>query len=222
MNTLDTKNKLDTKYIINLDLIKDVENGVMNFALSDVETSDFFVSIYNNGNLLFNKDYMVTVYIVKPNGNFRSIELTPKVNLKKYYCNLTGDLINIPGEYVCQITAVNNKTKEIKASRSKFKYFVNSDIASEQEGSIDTEEKENILTEILNRILLLESKNKEQDNEIYLLNCKTLGFQEVQVDLNTGQLVDPNTGLILDDISFCSHTELYDHDVDNMLKDIFK
>ncbi len=83
-------------------------------------------------------------------------------------------------------------------------------------------EKENILTEILNRILLLESKNKEQDNEIYLLNCKTLGFQEVQVDLNTGQLVDPNTGLILDDISFCSHTELCDHDVDNMLKDIFK
>ena len=61
MNTLDTKNKLDTKYIINLDLIKDVENGVMNFALSDVETSDFFVSIYNNGKLLFNKDYMVII-----------------------------------------------------------------------------------------------------------------------------------------------------------------
>ena len=222
MNTLDTKNKLDTKYIINLDLIKDVENGVMNFALSDVETSDFFVSIYNNGNLLYNKEYMVTVYIVKHNGNFRSIELTPKVNIKKYYCNLTDELINIPGEYVCQITIVNNKTKEIKASRSKFKYSVNLDIASEQEGAIDTEEQENILTEILNKILLLESKNKEQDNEIYLLNCKTLGFQEIQVDLNTGQLVDPDTGTIIDDISFCSHTELYDHDVDNMLNDIFK
>ena len=42
MSNLDTKNKLDTRYIIYLDLIKDIKNKVMDFNLSDVETNDFF------------------------------------------------------------------------------------------------------------------------------------------------------------------------------------
>ena len=41
MSNLDTKNKLDTRYIIYLDLIKDIKNKVMDFNLSDVETNDF-------------------------------------------------------------------------------------------------------------------------------------------------------------------------------------
>ena len=47
MSNLDTKNKLDTRYIIYLDLIKDIKNKVMDFNLSDVETSDFFIGLYN-------------------------------------------------------------------------------------------------------------------------------------------------------------------------------
>ena len=138
MSNLDTKNKLDTRYIIYLDLIKDIKNKVMDFNLSDVETNDFFIGLYNNEKFLFNKDYIVTLYILKPDGDFINIELTPKVNLKKYYCNLTSELKNIPGEYICYITVLNNKTKEIKTSKSKFKYFVNLDVASELERANDT------------------------------------------------------------------------------------
>ena len=130
--------KLDTNHVVNLDLVKDRVNSVIKFGLADVETSDFFIGLYNNEKFLFNKDYIVTLYILKPDGSFINIELTPKVNLKKYYCNLTDDLINIPGEYVCQITVVNNKTKEIKTSKSKFKYFVNLDVPSELERANDT------------------------------------------------------------------------------------
>ena len=83
MSNLDTKNKLDTRYIIYLDLIKDIKNKVMDFNLSDVETNDFFIGLYNNEKFLFNKDYIVTLYILKPDGNFINIELTPKVNFKK-------------------------------------------------------------------------------------------------------------------------------------------
>ena len=130
--------KLHTNHVVNLHLVKDRVNSVMKLCLADVETSDFFIGLYNNEKFLFNKDYIVTLYILKPDGSFINIELTPKVNLKKYYCNLTSELKNIPGEYLCYITVLNNKTKEIKTSKSKFKYFVNLDVASELERANDT------------------------------------------------------------------------------------
>ena len=130
--------KLDTNHVVNLDLVKDRVNSVIKFGLADVETSDFFIGLYNNEKYLFNEDYIVTLYILKPDGDFINIELTPKVNFKKYYCNLTSELKNIPGEYLCYITVLNNKTKEIKTSKSKFKYFVNLDVPSELERANDT------------------------------------------------------------------------------------
>lgn len=42
----------------------------------------FFIGLYNNEKYLFNEDYIVTLYILKPDGDFINIELTPKVNLK--------------------------------------------------------------------------------------------------------------------------------------------
>ena len=148
---------LDTNYVVNLDLVKDRVNSVMKFGLADVETSDFYLGLYNNGSRVFDKDYIVMLYIVKPNGNFRNIELEPKVNLKKYYCNLPDSLKNISGEYVCQAVIFDNLTSEKKISKSKFKYSVDLDLASEMAGIIDEEEQENILTDILNRLLALEN-----------------------------------------------------------------
>ena len=86
---------LDTNHTISLDLIKDRANSIIKFGLADVETSDFYLGLYNNGSRVFDKDYIVTLYIVKPNGTFRNIELKPKEGLKKYYCNLPDTLKNI-------------------------------------------------------------------------------------------------------------------------------
>ena len=149
--------KLDTNYIINLDLIKDRANSVMKFGLVDVETSDFYLMLYNNGTRIFDKNYIVTLCIVKPNGNFKNIELEPKESLKRYYCNLPDTLKNIPGEYVCQVLIFDNLTGEKKISKSKFKYSIDLDLASEMAGIIDEEEQEGILTNILNRLLTLEN-----------------------------------------------------------------
>ena len=149
--------KLDTNHVVNLDLVKDRVNSVIKFGLADVETSDFYLGLYNNGSRVFDKDYIVTLYIVKPNGTFRNIELEPKVGLKKYYCNLPDTLKNIPGEYVCQAVIFDNLTSEKKISKSKFKYSVDLDLASEMAGIIDEEEQESILTNILNRLLTLEN-----------------------------------------------------------------
>ena len=141
---------LDTNHVINLDLIKDRANSVIKFGLADVETSDFYLGLYNNGTRIFDENYIVTLYIVKPNGTFRNIKLEPKEGLKKYYCNLPDTLKNIPGEYLCQAIIFDNLANEKIVSKSKFKYSVDLDLASEMAGIIDEEEQESILTNVLN------------------------------------------------------------------------
>ena len=57
--------KLDTNHVVNLDLVKDRVNSVMKFGLADVETSDFYLGLYNNGTRIFDENYIVKFYIVK-------------------------------------------------------------------------------------------------------------------------------------------------------------
>ena len=171
--------KLDTNYIINLDLIKDRANSVMKFGLVDVETSDFYLMLYNNGTRIFDKNYIVTLCIVKPNGNFKNIELEPKESLKRYYCNLPDTLKNIPGEYVCQAVIFDNLTSEKKISKSKFKYSVDLDLASEMAGIIDEEEQESILTNILNRLLTLENPVEPYATQKHVDECVSTLTKEI-------------------------------------------
>ena len=171
--------KLDTNHVVNLDLVKDRVNSVIKFGLADVETSDFFVGLYNNGSRVFDKDYIVTLYIVKPNGTFRNIKLEPIVGLKKYYCNLPDTLKNIPGEYVCQVMVFDNLTGEKKISKSKFKYSVSVDLASEMAGIIDEEEQESILTNVLNRLLTLENPVEPYATQKHVDECVSTLTEEI-------------------------------------------
>ena len=173
--------KLDTNHVVNLDLVKDRVNSVIKFGLADVETSDFFVGLYNNGSRVFDKDYIVTLYIVKPNGTFRNIKLEPKEGLKKYYCNLPDTLKNIAGEYVCQVMVFDNLTGEKKISKSKFKYSVSVDLASEMAGIIDEEEQESILTNILNRLLTLENPVEPYATQKHVDECVSTLTEEIDI-----------------------------------------
>ena len=171
--------KLDTNHVVNLDLVKDRVNSVIKFGLADVETSDFYLGLYNNGSRVFDKDYIVTLYIVKPNGTFRNIKLEPKEGLKKYYCNLPDTLKNIAGEYVCQVMVFDNLTGEKKISKSKFKYSVSVDLASEMAGIIDEEEQESILTNILNRLLTLENPVEPYATQKHVDECVSTLTEEI-------------------------------------------
>ena len=170
---------LDTNHVISLDLIKDRANAVIKFGLADVETSDFYLGLYNNGARIFDENYIVTLYIVKPNGTFRNIKLEPKEGLKKYYCNLPDTLKNIPGEYLCQAIIFDNLANEKKVSKSKFKYSVDLDLASEIAGIIGEEEQETILTDILNRILTLENPVEPYATQKHVDECVSTLTEEI-------------------------------------------
>lgn len=149
---------LDSKYIINLDLMQDTKNNTMHFNLSDSETSDFWINITRytvdiNEELL---DKTVTLYVVKPNKNVEFGNISYDSTEKMYYCNLSSEFKNIKGNYTAQVVIYDSSTKERKVTRSKFKYYVEDDILSDASGTVKPEEQENILDDIISRLAALE------------------------------------------------------------------
>ena len=149
---------LDSKYIINLDLMQDTKNNTMHFNLSDSETSDFWINITRytvdiNEELL---DKTVTLYVVKPNKNVEFENISYDSTEKMYYCNLSSEFKNIKGNYTAQVVIYDSSTKERKVTRSKFKYYVEDDILSDASGTVKPEEQENILDDIISRLAALE------------------------------------------------------------------
>lgn len=149
---------LDSKYIINLDLMQDTKNNTMHFNLSDSETSDFWINITRYGVDINEEllDKTVTLYVVKPNKNVEFGNISYDSTEKMYYCNLSSEFKNIKGNYTAQVVIYDSSTKERKVTRSKFKYYVEDDILSDASGTVKPEEQENILDDIISRLAALE------------------------------------------------------------------
>ena len=149
---------LDSKYIINLDLMQDTKNNTMHFNLSDSETSDFWINITRYGVDINEEllDKTVTLYVIKPNKNVEFGNISYDSTEKMYYCNLSSEFKNIKGNYTAQVVIYDSSTKERKVTRSKFKYYVEDDILSDASGTVNTEEQENILDDIISRLAALE------------------------------------------------------------------
>lgn len=149
---------LNTKYVVNLDLNTSLENEMLEFSLSDSNTSDFYINLSKNETDI-NKEaskHIVTLYVVKPNGNFRYLDLVYDKDKRMYYCNLGEELKNVTGKYIAQVVILDSNTGERKATKSKFKYHVSSDILSDMSGAIDEEEQGELLDSIIDRLLALE------------------------------------------------------------------
>lgn len=149
---------LDSKYIINLDLMQDTKNNTMHFNLSDSETSDFWINITRYGVDINEEllDKTVTLYVIKPNKNVEFGNISYDSTEKMYYCNLSSEFKNIKGNYTAQVVIYDSSTKERKVTRSKFKYYVEDDILSDASGTVKPEEQENILDDIISRLAALE------------------------------------------------------------------
>ena len=152
MSNLDTQDF----YTIHLDLIRKTENAQMYFNLSDSGTSDFYVKITKDGLLIDLTQCTVTMYVVKPNKNSEFINLEYNAEKQMYYCNLPDNFKNVRYQYKAQIAVYNPMTKETKITRSNFTYHIESDVKSEIEDSVNREEQENLLAELMSRLTSLE------------------------------------------------------------------
>lgn len=159
---------LDKQYVIKLDLNKETYNEDMEFSISDLETSDFWIDIKKSRKTIDFTDYNVVLYITKPNGNIRTVEAVFDMEDKMYYCNLTNETKNLLGNYDVQVIVNNFSENERLVVPSRIKYHVVNDILNDTYGNI--EEIEDTLKENYDALLYglesVKAENLTQDERI--------------------------------------------------------
>lgn len=159
---------LDKQYVIKLDLNKETYNEDMEFSISDLETSDFWIDIKKSRKTIDFTDCNVVLYITKPNGNIRTVEAVFDMENKMYYCNLTNETKNLLGNYDVQVIVNNFSENERLVVPSRIKYHVINDILHDTYENI--EEIEDTLKENYDALLYdLENakiKNATQDGRL--------------------------------------------------------
>ena len=159
---------LDKQYVIKLDLNKETYNEDMEFSISDLETSDFWIDIKKSRKTIDFTDYNVVLYITKPNGNIRTVEAVFDMENKMYYCNLTNETKNLLGNYDVQVIVNNFSENERLVVPSRIKYHVVNDILNDTYENI--EEIENILKENYDALFYdlesVKAKNLDHDERI--------------------------------------------------------
>ena len=160
---------LDKQYVIKLDLNKETYNEDMEFSISDLETSDFWIDIKKSRKTIDFTDFNVVLYITKPNGNIRTVEAVFDMENKMYYCNLTTETKNVLGDYEIQVIVNNFNENERLVVPSKIKYHVVNDILNYFYDNI--EEVEDILKENYDALLYnlesVKAENLAQNEKIY-------------------------------------------------------
>ena len=159
---------LDKQYVIKLDLNKETYNEDMEFSISDLETSDFWIDIKKSRKTIDFTDYNVVLYITKPNGNIRTIEAIFDMENKMHYCNLTTETKNLLGDYEIQVIVNNFDENERLVVPSRIKYHVVNDILNDTYENI--EEIEDTLKENYDASLYglesVKAENLAQDERI--------------------------------------------------------
>lgn len=64
----------------------------------------------------------------------------------------------------------------------------------------------------LNRIL---TASKEY------IDSRDIDFQGLDINPDTGELIDPDTGIVINALSFCGHGNIYESELNSLLRRIF-
>lgn len=142
---------LDKQYIIKLDLDRSTHNTNMEFSISDLETSDFWIEIKKSKKAIDFLNYNVELYISKPNGNIMTTTLAFDMEKKMHYCNLSSELKNILGDYSVQVIVNDYDEGERLVVPSKFTYTVVNDTLNDTYENI--EEIENDIREVFDSLV---------------------------------------------------------------------
>lgn len=142
---------LDKQYVIKLDLDRSTHNANMEFSISDLETSDFWIEIKKSKKTIDFSNYNVELYISKPNGNITTITVAFDLEKKMHYCDLSNELTNILGDYSVQVIVNNYDEGERLVVPSKFTYTVVNDTLNDTYENI--EEVENDIREIFDSLI---------------------------------------------------------------------
>ena len=138
-------------------IVYDVKNGSLvlsrplKFYITDKNTSNIFVRLVTRvsvGNGIDQytdieqaSDYILTMRVIKPNNEVKSIEATQHEPESIFQFDLTEDFKDIPGKYICELTisTIVSKRQELITS-DPFNYEVKRSILSNISEIIETED----------------------------------------------------------------------------------
>lgn len=171
-------------------IIYDVKNSSLvssrplNFYITDRNTSNIFVRLVTKVDIGDGIDqytdieeassYVLTMRVIKPNNEVKSIEATQHESGSVFQFDLTEDFKDIPGKYICELTisTIVSERQELITS-DPFNYEVKRSILSNVSEIIETED---ITTEkLLNNI---------EASKIRLFNDLELAKTNLHNDLN--------------------------------------
>lgn len=177
---------LDKQYVIKLDLNKETYNEDMEFSISDLETSDFWIDIKKSRKTIDFTDYNVVLYITKPNGNIRTLDAVFDVSNRMHYCNLTTETKNLLGDYEIQVVVNDFSKSERLVVPSRIKYHVINDTLNDSYENV--EELEDDFKEKYDTILfdleVIKTKNSTQDERLTGLEMYRMIYDETLVSLD--------------------------------------
>ena len=138
-------------------IVYDVKNGSLvlsrplNFYITDKNTSNIFVRLVTRvsvGNGIDQytdieqaSDYVLTMRVIKPNNEVKSLEATQHEEGSIFQFDLTEDFKDIPGKYICELTisTIVSSRQELITS-DPFSYEVKRSILSNIGEIIETED----------------------------------------------------------------------------------
>ena len=172
-------------------IVYDVKNGslVLNrpliFYITDINTSNIFVRLVTKVNIGNGVDqytdieeassYVLTMRVIKPNNEVKSIEATQHELGSIFQFDLTEDFKDIPGKYICELTisTIVSERQELTTS-DPFNYEVKRSILSNVSEIIETEDT--TVEKLLNNL---------EASKIKLFNDLELAKTNLHNDLNT-------------------------------------
>lgn len=150
---------LNRKYNLKLDLQFRCNNSNMEFNQFDKNTSDFFMQINRSGKEIDLSKALVTLMVIKPNGNVDSQFL--EVGKDGVYANLKPSLKDIPGDYQCK--AIVTIKDETVIPDQVFTYTVNEDrFLASFNSNMATNDNYTLLTDILGRLSTIETDEQQR------------------------------------------------------------
>ncbi|CEP88633.1 phage pre-neck appendage-like protein [[Clostridium] sordellii] len=150
---------LNRKYNLKLDLQFRCNNSNMEFNQFDKNTSDFFIQINRSGKEMDLSKALVTLMVIKPNGNVDSQFL--EVGKDGVYANLKPSLKDIPGDYQCK--AIVTIKDETVIPDQIFTYTVNEDrFLAAFNSNMATNEDYTLLTDMLGRLSTIETDEQQR------------------------------------------------------------
>ena len=186
-------------------IVYDVKNSSLvlsrplNFYITDKNTSNIFVKLVTKvsvGNGIDQytdienaSNYVLTMRVIKPNNEVKSLEATQHEPENIFQFDLTEDFKNIPGKYICELTisTIVSARQELITS-DPFNYEVKRSILSNVGEIIETEDTtvEKLLNDLNTTKAELSSQIKDVEN---LMNKNILDY------INVCSLGLDNTGV---------------------------